>query len=100
MGNGKKIIAGVAIYLCFEVKKEKEKDKDNKNKEVDKEKKEEEKEIENNENKFYNIPQVDFEIVLTRFERIWKPIISRGVVNSMLGIYVFEYDTINCKKMY
>ena len=86
------------FHLCFEVKKEKEKEKDNKNKEVDKEKKEEEKEIENNENKFYNIPQVDFEIVLTRFERIWKPIISRGVVNSMLGIYVFEYDTLNWKK--
>ena len=44
------------------------------------------------------IPKVDFEVVLTRFERIWKPIISRGVVNSMLGIYVFEYDTINWKK--
>ena len=39
------------------------------------------------------IPQVEFEIVLTRFERIWKPIISRGVVNSMLGIYIFKYDT-------
>ena len=44
------------------------------------------------------IPRVDFEVVLTRFERIWKPIISRGVVNSMLGIYVFEYDTISWKK--
>ena len=53
---------------------------------------------ENENNKFYNIPQVDFEIVLTRFERIWKPIISRGVVNSMLGIYVFEYDTLNWRK--
>ena len=86
------------FHLCFEVKKEKEKEKDSKNKEIEKEKKEEEKEIENYNNKFYNIPQVDFEIVLTRFERIWKPIISRGVVNSMLGIYVFEYDTLNWKK--
>ncbi len=93
------------FHLCFEIKKEKEKEK-NKDKEKDKENeknneienKEEEKEADNDINKFYNIPQVDFEIVLTRFERIWKPIISRGVVNSMLGIYVFEYDTLNWKK--
>ena len=52
----------------------------------------------NNKNITNTIPQVEFEVVLTRFERIWKPIISRGVVNSMLGIYVFEYDTINWKK--
>ena len=87
------------FHLCFEVKKEKEKEK-NKDKENEKnngvEKKEDEKD--NDINKFCNIPQVDFEIVLTRFERIWKPIISRGVVNSMLGIYVFEYDTLNWKK--
>ena len=105
------------FHLCFEIKKNKdkkdkkdkkdnkdnkdnkEKDKENKNKENDKENNEEnDKENENEINKFYNIPQVDFEIVLTRFERIWKPIISRGVVNSMLGIYVFEYDTLNWKK--
>ena len=93
------------FHLCFEIKKEKEKEK-NKDKDKDKENeknneienKEEEKEADNDINKFYNIPQVDFEIVLTRFERIWKPIISRGVVNSMLGIYVFEYDTLNWKK--
>ena len=54
---------------------------------------EENKDLNNN-----TIPKVDFEVVLTRFERIWKPIISRGVVNSMLGIYVFEYDTLNWKK--
>ena len=89
------------FHLCFEVKeknkdKNKEKNKDNKN--IEEENKEGEKEIENEINKFYNIPQVDFEIVLTRFERIWKPIISRGVVNSMLGIYVFEYDTLNWRK--
>ena len=93
------------FHLCFEIKKEKEKEK-NKDKDKDKENeknneienKEDEKEADNDINKFYNIPQVDFEIVLTRFERIWKPIISRGVVNSMLGIYVFEYDTLNWKK--
>ena len=93
------------FHLCFEIKKEKEKEK-NKDKDKDKENeknneienKEDEKEEDNDINKFYNIPQVDFEIVLTRFERIWKPIISRGVVNSMLGIYVFEYDTLNWKK--
>jgi len=82
------------FHLCFEIKKNNKKEKENKDKN------EEEKEKENNEkeNEYNNIPQVDFEIVLTRFERIWKPIISRGVVNSMLGIYVFEYDTLNWKK--
>jgi hypothetical protein len=60
---------------------------------------EENKENTNNQNENNNnIPQVDFEVVLTRFERIWKPIISRGVVNSMMGIYVFEYDTLGWKK--
>ena len=91
------------FHLCFEVKdKNKEKNKESKNNEEEKkeENKEGEKEGESeiNNNKFYNIPQVDFEIVLTRFERIWKPIISRGVVNSMLGIYVFEYDTLNWRQ--
>ena len=38
-----------------------------------------------------NISRVEFEIVLTRTDSIWKPIISRGVVNSMIGIYVFEF---------
>ena len=38
-----------------------------------------------------NLSKVEFEIVLTRTDSIWKPIISRGVVNSMIGIYVFEY---------
>ena len=110
------------FHLCFEIKDKKEQKsakenkenkKDNKDKEESKmsEQKEENKNneeeinmnINNNdeENKDLNnntIPKVDFEVVLTRFERIWKPIISRGVVNSMLGIYVFEYDTLNWKK--
>jgi hypothetical protein len=107
------------FHLCFEIKDKKEqksakeKKKDNKDKEESKisDQKEENKNneeesnmnINNNdeENKDLNnntIPKVDFEVVLTRFERIWKPIISRGVVNSMLGIYVFEYDTLNWKK--
>ena len=111
------------FHLCFEVKKNKDeksaKDnkKENKEKEDSKneEKKEESKNKENESNNNINnndeenkennnvqnanvIPKVDFEVVLTRFERIWKPIISRGVVNSMLGIYVFEYDSINWKK--
>ncbi len=37
------------------------------------------------------IPKVEFEVILTRTDSIWKPIISRGVVNSMIGIYVFEF---------
>ena len=113
------------FHLCFETKKKVEKNsKDNKDNKKEKEKegtkteeqnseskKNEDDTINNNinneENKennsnqidnSNNIPQVDFEVVLTRFERIWKPIISRGVVNSMLGIYVFEYDTLGWKK--
>ena len=81
------------FHLCFEGKDKKiEKD--------EKEKIEEIKEVENENQKLEikKIPQVDFEIVLTRFERIWKSTISRGVVNSMMGIYVFEYDSINWKK--
>ena len=108
------------FHLCFEIKKNKEEKKENKkdNKDnKDKEEKIEEQKEENKNNEEENnlnnndeenkentintenfIPRVDFEVVLTRFERIWKPIISRGVVNSMLGIYVFEYDTISWKK--
>ena len=110
-------------HLCFEIKKKKYENKDNKNakknnkenddsNKIEEVKEEKNKEGEGNENinndeenknsninqQEGNIPQVDFEVVLTRFERIWKPIISRGVVNSMMGIYVFEYDTINWKK--
>ena len=97
-----------------EEKKENKKDnKDNKDKEEKIEEQKEENKNNEEENNLNNndeenkentintenfIPRVDFEVVLTRFERIWKPIISRGVVNSMLGIYVFEYDTISWKK--
>ena len=38
------------------------------------------------------IPYVEFEIVLTRSETIWKPIIAKGIINSMIGVYVFQYD--------
>ena len=38
------------------------------------------------------IVSVEFKIVLTRSESIWKPIIAKGVVNSMIGIYVFELE--------
>ena len=109
------------FHLCFEVKKKKDdkNSKDTKDNKKDKEEKkteeqkeenknnenesninneEENKDSSNNQNENNTIPKVDFEVVLTRFERIWKPIISRGVVNSMLGIYVFEYDRINWKK--
>ena len=112
------------FHLSFEFKKNKEDKKENKkdntnnnnskdNNNKIEEQKEEDKNNEdennlNNNNEEENkentnimenyIPKVDFEVVLTRFERIWKPIISRGVVNSMLGIYVFEYDTISWKK--
>ena len=79
-------------HLCFETQ-QKFSAKDIKN---DDDKK---KEIDNYSNYNNNvIPQVEFEIVLTRFERIWKPIVSRGVVNSMLGIYIFKYDTTDWKK--
>ena len=76
-------------------KKEEDKNNENENNLNNNNEEENKDNINNMEN---YIPKVDFEVVLTRFERIWKPIISRGVVNSMLGIYVFEYDTISWKK--
>ena len=39
------------------------------------------------------IPLVEFEVVLTRSESLWKPIIAKGIINSMIGIYLFEYDS-------
>ena len=86
------------FHLCFEIKKKENKNKENNEKKNDENEKENNEKENENDKIYNNIPQIDFEIVLTRFERIWKPIISRGVVNSMLGIYVFEYDTINWKK--
>ncbi|MCQ2821515.1 MAG: hypothetical protein MJ252_30015 [archaeon] len=36
--------------------------------------------------------KISFEVVLSRSEIIWKPIIARGVVNAMIGIYLFENE--------
>ena len=44
------------------------------------------------------IVSVEFGIVLTRNESIWKSIIAKGVVNSMVGIYVVEYDSMSWKE--
>ena len=38
------------------------------------------------------IPSVEFEIILTRSESIWKPIITKGVVNSMIRLYVLTFE--------
>lgn len=105
MKYGKEIKSIQIGKTIEEAKNEKEKENENEKEKEENKNNEEESNmnINNNdeENKDLNnntIPKVDFEVVLTRFERIWKPIISRGVVNSMLGIYVFEYDTLNWKK--
>ena len=44
------------------------------------------------------IPVVEFEVVLTRSESIWRPIIAKGVINSMIGVYLFEYHQAKWKE--
>ena len=44
------------------------------------------------------IVSVEFEIVLTRNESIWKSIIAKGAMNSMVGIYVVKYDSMSWKE--
>ncbi len=38
------------------------------------------------------LPEVDFEIIISRSESIWKKKIANSIVNSMIGVYIFKYD--------
>lgn len=38
------------------------------------------------------IPEIEFTIKLARSEFIWSKKISSGIVNSMIGLYIFHYD--------
>lgn len=38
------------------------------------------------------LPEVEFEVIISRSETIWTKKIANSVVNSMVGIYIFRYD--------
>lgn len=38
------------------------------------------------------IPEVEFEIKISRLDQIWQKIIAKGIVNAMMGVYLFKYD--------
>jgi hypothetical protein len=48
---------------------------------------------------YETIPEVEFEIKISRSEGIWGKRISDNVVNSMVGIYVFKYHKEKWKDM-
>jgi len=41
------------------------------------------------------IKELEFEVTITRSESIWQNKIAKGIVNSMLGFYIFQYDKDN-----
>jgi len=41
------------------------------------------------------IKDLEFEVTITRSESIWQNKIAKGIVNSMLGFYLFQYDKDN-----
>lgn len=41
------------------------------------------------------IKDLEFEVTITRSEQIWQNKIAKGIVNSMLGFYIFQYDKDN-----
>ncbi len=38
------------------------------------------------------IPEISFDIILTRSQTIWKKKVANSIVNSMMGVYIFKYD--------
>jgi hypothetical protein len=38
------------------------------------------------------IPELEFEVVLSRLDNIWQKVIAKGIVNAMMGMYLFKYD--------
>ena len=41
------------------------------------------------------IPIVEFEIYISRMESCWQDKIAKGIVNTMVGVYLFDYDKEN-----
>ena len=38
------------------------------------------------------IPELEFEVVISRLDNIWQKVIANGIVNAMMGMYLFKYD--------
>lgn len=45
------------------------------------------------------IPELNFEVTISRSEFIWNKKVSYGIVNSMLGVYIFQNDPDKWKSM-
>ena len=41
------------------------------------------------------IPELEFEIILARSEKIWSNKVTSGIVNSMIGLYLFQFEKDN-----
>ena len=46
-----------------------------------------------------HLSSVEFEVCISRSDIIWKPIIARGVVNSMMGVYLFKNSIAEIEKL-
>lgn len=38
------------------------------------------------------LPEVEFEIIVSRSDTIWSKKVAQSIVNSMMGVYIFKYD--------
>ena len=38
------------------------------------------------------IPELEFDVVISRLDNIWQKVIAKGIVNAMMGMYLFKYD--------
>jgi hypothetical protein len=38
------------------------------------------------------LPEIEFEIIISRSETIWKKKVANSIVNSMIGVYIFKFD--------
>lgn len=38
------------------------------------------------------VPELDFQVVISRSETIWNKKIANSIVNAMIGIYIFRYE--------
>ena len=38
------------------------------------------------------LPEVDFQVIVSRSESIWNKKIANSIVNAMIGVYIFRYE--------
>lgn len=38
------------------------------------------------------VPELDFQVVISRSETIWNKKIANSIVNAMIGVYIFRYE--------